>query len=114
YSVGSSDGFTTHKASAAVTAGDLGGANGWVHLAGAYDGTTWRLYRNGTQIASSASAVGALPVNYGECAIGATGMGWADFYTGGIDEAAIYSTALSANTGKAHYYVGVHGAVNLT
>jgi hypothetical protein len=113
YAVGTSDGVTTHGASAAVTAGDLGGANGWIHLAGTYDGSRWNLYRNGVQIATTADTVGALPVTDGEWAIGATGMGWGDFYTGQVDEVAIYGTALSAATVKAHYYVGHNGPVSL-
>ena len=43
YQIGSEDG-TTHKASLKIPAGDVGT---WVHLAGTYDGTAWRLYRNG-------------------------------------------------------------------
>ena len=97
-----------------MTAGDLGGGNGWIHLAGTYDGTHWNLYRNGVQIATVADAVGALPVSGAEWAIGATGMGWGDFYTGQLDEVAIYGTALSAATVKAHYYVGQNGTVRLS
>jgi hypothetical protein len=111
YAVGTSDGFTTHGASAAVTAGDLGGANGWIYLAGTYDGSHWNLYRNGVPIATTADAVGALPVTGGEWAIGATGMGWGDFYTGLVDEVAIYGTALSAATIQTHYNVAQNGAV---
>jgi hypothetical protein len=81
-----------------VTAGDLGGANGWIYLAGTCDGSHWNLYRNGVRIATTASAAGAVPVTEGEWAIGATGMGWGDFYTGLVDEVAIYGTALSAAT----------------
>jgi len=103
YSIGTSDGFTFHGATAAVTAGDLGGANGWIYLAGTYDGTHWNLYRNGVQIASVADAQGALPVTGAEWALGATGMGWADFYAGGIDEVAIYNKGLSASQIQAHY-----------
>ena len=113
YAVGTSDGFTTHGASAAVTAGDLGGANGWIYLAGTYDGSLWNLYRNGVPIATTADAVGALPVTGGEWAIGATGMGWGDFYTGLVDEVAIYGTALSAATIQNHYNVAQNGAVTL-
>ena len=110
YAVGTSDGFTTNGASAAIPTGDLGGANGWIYLVGTYDGSHWNLYRNGVQIASNASAVGALPVPYGEWAIGATGMGWGDFYTGLIDEVAVYGKALSAATIQNHYNVALHGA----
>jgi hypothetical protein len=114
YSVGTSDGTTFHGATAAVTAGDLGGANGWIYLVGVYDGTNWRLYRNGVQIASAASGVGALAVNGTEWAIGATGMGWGDFFSGSIDEPAIYNTALSASKVATHYLVGKDGTAALT
>jgi hypothetical protein len=62
-------------------------------------------------IATTAAAVGALPVTGGEWAIGATGMGWGDFYTGLVDEVAIYGTALSAATIQTHYNVAQNGAV---
>ena len=113
YAVGASDGTTVHGASAAVTAGDLGGGNGWLHLVGTYDGANWRLFRNGVQIASAADAVGALPVKDGEWAIGSTGMGWEGFFAGAIDEVAIYNTALTPATVQAHYYVATSGAVSL-
>jgi len=103
YSVGASDGFTFHGATAAVTAGDLGGANGWIYLAGTYDGTHWNLYRNGVQLTSVADAQGALQVTGEEWAISATGMGWADFYAGGIDEVAIYDKAWTPTQIQTHY-----------
>jgi hypothetical protein len=103
YSVGTSDGFTFHGATAAVTAGDLGGANGWIYLVGTYDGTHWNLYRNGAQIAAVADAQGALLVTGAEWAIGATGMGWGDFFAGAVDEVAIYNKALSPTQVQAHY-----------
>src|SRR5207247_1820030 len=113
YSVGSSDGYNSQGASAAVPGGDLGSSS-WIHLAGTYDGTNWRLFRNGVQIASTASATGALPVVGGDWAVGATGQGWADNFAGNIDEAAIYGTALTPATIAAHYYVGQNGPVSLT
>jgi len=113
YVVGTSDGTTFHGASSAVPGAVLGGGQ-WVHLVGTYDGANWKLYRNGVQIASAVSVVGALPVSDAEWAIGATGNGWGDFLSGGIDEAAIYGTALPAGKIKAHYYVGQSGAVSLS
>ena len=42
-----------------------------------------------------------------EWAIGATGMGWQDYYAGAVDEVAIYGTALSPAAVKAHYDAAV-------
>ena len=81
---------------------------------GTYDGSHWNLYRNGSSLASVADAVGPLAVNGPEWAVGATGMGWGDFFAGSVDEVAVYGTALSATTVKAHYYVGQNGEVTMT
>jgi hypothetical protein len=111
YTVGSAqydDGTATtniHAATFPVPGGDLGGAS-WVHLAGTYDGTNWRLYRNGALVATQASGVGALVVNDADWAIGSTGNGWADAFAGSIDEVAIYGTALSASKIQSHYNAG--------
>ncbi len=113
YVVGSAESIdgapvTTHTTSFPIPAGDLGGAN-WVYLAGTYDGANWNLYRNGVRVASTPSAVGALTVDEGDWALGSTGNGWADPFAGSIDEAAIYSQALSASRIAAHYSMGVLG-----
>ncbi len=113
YVVGTSDGTTFHGATAPITTGDLGGANGWIHLVGTYDGTAWRLFRNGVQLASAADATGALPVAEAGWAIGSTGDGWGDLFTGSIDEVAIYSKALSPSQVLAHYNVAKSGSVRL-
>jgi hypothetical protein len=114
YVVGSFDGTNTYKASYPVPAGDLGGAN-WIHLVGTYDGTNWRLYRNGTQVASAAAAVGALPVNGAGWAIGSTGSGGLPGeFAGGIDEVAIYNTALTPTKIATHYLIGKAGTASLT
>ena len=113
YVAGSFDGTNAHVVSSAVPAGDLGGQN-WIHLVGTYDGANWRLFRNGVEIATAASAIGAVPVNDAGWAIGSTGNGWADSFAGSIDEVAIYGHALTANQVQAHYTAGVtHGDVFL-
>jgi hypothetical protein len=103
----------TYGASFSIPGGDLGGAN-WIHLVGTYDGANWKLYRNGLQLASSAAAVGALPVINGDWAIGSTGNGWANNYAGGIDEVAIYDKALSRTTVATHYLMGKAGTTAIT
>jgi hypothetical protein len=114
YSVGSAqydDGTgttNTYAASYPVPAVDLGGSN-WVYLVGTYDGTNWKLYRNGSLVATQASPTGALPVDLGDWAVGATGEGWADNFNGAIDEVAIYNTALSATKVANHYQAAQGG-----
>jgi hypothetical protein len=87
----------------------LGGANGWVHLVGTYDGTSWRLFRNGEQIASGADTSGALPFPGANWAVGSAGAGWEDYYAGAVDEVAIYETALTLAQVQAHYASGQSG-----
>ena len=106
-------GSNTYSASFAVPAGDLGGTN-WIHLAGTYDGTTWRLYRNGLQVASAVAPIGPLPVLDGDWAVGATGNGWADNFGGTVDEVAIYDQALGAKQIATHYVMGRAGTTALT
>ena len=110
YVVGSIDDAGFHGTRASVGS-DLGSGQ-WVHLVGTYDGTTWRLYRNGTQIASTADAKGAVSTPDGEWAIGSMGSGWADNFSGSIDEVAIYKRSLSAAQVKAHYDAATASAVS--
>jgi hypothetical protein len=67
----------------------------WVHLAGTFDGGTWRLYRNGVQVASLASSQGAFPVN-AAWAIGMSGKAHDRRFTGDIDDVRIFNYALDA------------------
>ena len=53
YQVGFDGSSTFHGASVAIPSQDL---NSWVHLAGTFDGQTWRLYRDGQLVASSADS----------------------------------------------------------
>ncbi len=90
YEVGSWDGGA-YMVGAAGASGDVGQ---WVHLAGMYDGTLWKLYRNGELIASQAGAKGAIPVGAG-WAIGARGTGTERFFAGRLDQVQIFDRALS-------------------
>jgi len=78
-----------------IPAADIGQ---WVFLAGTYDGSNWKLYRNGALVGSVASSHGALDVSM-PWSIGsrsspppAEGL----YYGGWLDEPAIFNTALSA------------------
>jgi hypothetical protein len=75
------------------------------------------LYRNGVQIASVADAVGALPVSGCGWAVGSTGEGWQDTFSGAIDEVAIYGHSLTAAQVSSHFASGttsVAGRLTIT
>jgi hypothetical protein len=92
-------------------------------LAGTYDGANWNLYRNGALAATVADPTGAVMVD-AAWAIGARGRWIQAFgygagssfpnrqFTGGIDETAIYSTALSSNRIRAHWFAGKYGTLS--
>lgn len=89
-----------HTATAVVDAADLGV---WIHLVGTYDGQAWHLYRNGEEVGSQVSTVGAVPVR-SDWAIGARAPGVPPcvpqpaerFFDGSIDDVRIYRRALDA------------------
>jgi len=76
--------------------------NVWVHIAGTYDGQAWHLYKNGVEIGTQASTVGAVPVE-ADWWIGARGMANPPcvpsaamrFFDGLIAEVRVYNRALS-------------------
>ncbi len=116
YSFGSSEytgapDLTVERVYAPVPAADLGGGQ-WVQLSGTYDGTQWRLYRNGTEIGAVAGAGKAIASNGADWAIGSTGNGWDGAFTGAIDEVAVYPKALSAAQIQKQYTIAVNGAAS--
>jgi hypothetical protein len=66
----------------------------WVHLAGVYDGSAWRLYRNGALLGEKAAPFGA-PAGNAPWAIGSGGGGFSNFFQGGIDEVRLWNVARS-------------------
>ncbi len=76
--------------------------NTWVHLAGAYDGQTIRLYRDGQQVASAA-APGAMQQCSASTTIGSNLSQNAEFFPGLIDEVRVLDRALSAPEVKTLY-----------
>ncbi|MBM7565896.1 LamG-like jellyroll fold domain-containing protein [Paenibacillus sacheonensis] len=80
----------THFVSMPLTSGDL---NVWMHVALTYDGTAWRIYKNGVLANSSTDAQGAITVS-GNWTIGATAYG-DQYYSGSIKAVKIFNTALN-------------------
>ena len=68
--------------------------NTWTHLAASYDGTTLRLYVNGTQVAST-GAGGAIASGNGALDIGGNTI-WKEWFKGTIDDVRVYNRALTA------------------
>ena len=69
-------------------------ANAWSHLAGTYDGTTLRLFVNGTQVSELATA-GSIALSNGELWVGGNNV-WGEWFAGLIDEVRVYNRALTA------------------
>ena len=59
-----------------------------------YDGTTLRLYVNGTQVSSTATG-GAIPASTGALRIGGNAI-WGEYFKGSIDEVRVYRRAAHA------------------
>jgi hypothetical protein len=82
----------TYGASIAVPNGDVGV---WNHLAGTYDGTNWRLYRNGVVVASVPATVGAVTVSADWVIGGSAVAGDLRSFPGTIEDVRVYKRALS-------------------
>lgn len=81
--------------------------NAWHHVACTWNGTTLRLYADGSQVATSTPAAGPVASMNG-LYIGRSHRNVdTRFLPGRIDEAAIYSAALSAARITAHYDAGI-------
>ena len=66
----------------------------WTHLAMTYDGTSVRLYVNGT-LTTTTAAPGSLASSSGVLRIGGNNI-WGEYFSGLIDEVRLYNRALSA------------------
>ncbi len=89
-------GLTPQQITAGVAAADVGT---WVHLAGAYDGTNLRLYKNGVLVAGPTTVTGSLATGTGRSSIAALfpsspgGDPSQYFCNGFIDEVRIWNVA---------------------
>jgi hypothetical protein len=69
-------------------------ADRWTHLAVTFDGSSIRLYRDGSQILSE-SADGGIATSGGPLRVGGTGL-WREWFAGTIDEVRVYNRPLTA------------------
>jgi hypothetical protein len=69
--------------------------NVWTHLAATYDGTTLRLFVNGTLVGSRA-VTGSLVASDGPLRIGGNAV-WGEYFEGLIDDVRVYNRALTAD-----------------
>ncbi|PYN84021.1 MAG: hypothetical protein DMD96_00005 [Candidatus Rokuibacteriota bacterium] len=67
--------------------------NAWSHLVATYDGTTLRLYINGSLVGTQPVA-GAIVTSTGALRIGGNNV-WGEYFQGLVDEVRIYNRALS-------------------
>lgn len=77
-----------------VTASASGDVGNWVHVVAVYNGTAWKIFRNGTLLATANDTVGAIQVG-ADWNIGAAANGTGRFFDGVIDEVRIYNRGLS-------------------
>ena len=79
----------------------------WHHVAGTWDGSTARIYVDGTQRSSTTNAsFGAIMNTTRTFRIGADSYSSANYFPGAIDEVSIYSRALSSSEVAAIYAAG--------
>jgi hypothetical protein len=82
--------------------------NTWTHLATTYDGTTLRLYKNGTQIATN-TRTGPLTQGTGPLRLGGNNI-WTEYFTGQLDDIRIYNTPLTPTQIQTDMNAPVSGA----
>jgi hypothetical protein len=82
------------------------------HVVGSYDGTTQRLYLNGKMV-SSAALSGAATSTTNPLTIGSWN-GSGEYFSGRVDDVAVYGKALSAVQVSNHYTAGAGGPAPTT
>ena len=98
--------FCFDGSNAAAVEGTSTPAEGtWVHIAGTYDGTTFRLYVNATQEGFN-SSTGVLFNSPDSVEIGRHGYGVLDEINGSIAQPRIYNRALTAEEVQRNYNAG--------
>ena len=103
FRIGNSAGYSAIATGGIVTDGQ------WQHLVGVYDGANALLYVNGVLCATTATSSAPAPNPSQEMDIG-TASAFGRWFGGGVDEAAVYPSALSAADILAHYQNGTNAA----
>ena len=102
-SVGSLDNGTYYTTAWPITFS----TGSWHHVVGLYDGTDWKLYVDGAQVASDPAGTGAIAVG-ADASIGAEmGAPSLRVFPGSIDDVRIYSTGLSSDHVLQLYHLGI-------
>ena len=108
--------FVVRAAQTGVPLSALGTAavpqNAWTHLAATHDGTTLRLFVNGTEVGTRAVA-GALLTSNGALRIGGNSL-WGEYFEGSLDEIRVYNRALSVTEVQADMNTPVGGTPTVT
>jgi hypothetical protein len=97
------------------TGGVIPGPNIWSHVVGTYDGQFIRHYVNGIVVYSVAETRIFGPTSTNAVAIGSQDpSSGGEFFTGNIDEVAVYNYALSPGQVYGHYIAGLNTPSSLT
>lgn len=88
--------------------------NAWSHIVGTYDGnSTLRLYINAVEVNSTATAL--IPVTAGDLFLGVSNASYEDPFIGLIDDARLYSRALTASdVAQLYAYIDTNITINLS
>lgn len=84
----------------------------WYYVVGTYDGSTIRVYLNGTEEGSNTYGGGIFD-SQSDLLIGRKNIGWADAFDGMIDEARVYNSTKPVAWIKADYAAGSNTLVSL-
>lgn len=102
--------ITTNSTLRTVDGVDILSNGTWYHIVGTYDGSNAKIFINGVEKAS-VSATGSISTNSHPWTMGQNTVlsGGGQSYSGSIDEAKVFSRALSTSEVKAEYDAGMAG-----